>query len=437
MEIHDAIATISIDSLNSTRKQSDVLYPEEENSNRTVVLIGSGDMTMGLAINLLRAKYRPVIASRNPERARVRLKNMMNLTVNIATISEAVTMSNIIIVAIPSDYHHTLPGDSLRDKILIDISNRSPSAPSGGPSLAEHLQALFPESHVVKAFNTVSSYALSHGVIQGSKEVPICGDKEWTRNCVATMVRDMGFSTVDKGTLKNARAVEDIPLSFFPEWRSAFIICISIFFMNWILYLFWFQLCPNFESHDKWDWSVFTLLPLINTHVCISLTAAWLLLLTYMPGAFAAYLQLYRGTKYSQFPNWLDKWMKCRKQLGLLALLLGGDSCPILLAMLAILGVTSLPSVSSQLTWREFSFMHRKLGWISVFFLGLHGGLDNWGRLLDKLACVVIPGGSHIFVVLCMFTILLKIPLLLPCVDSHLTKIRNGYERNPPTMSPA
>ena len=35
----------------------------------------------------------------------------------------------------------------------------------------------------------------------------------------------------------------------------------------------------------------------------------------------AAYLQLARGTKYSQFPGWLDAWLRMRKQLGLLMLL--------------------------------------------------------------------------------------------------------------------
>ncbi len=40
----------------------------------------------------------------------------------------------------------------------------------------------------------------------------------------------------------------------------------------------------------------------------------------YLPGVLAAYLQLWRGTKYSRFPGWLDKWLKMRKQIGLLML---------------------------------------------------------------------------------------------------------------------
>lgn len=41
----------------------------------------------------------------------------------------------------------------------------------------------------------------------------------------------------------------------------------------------------------------------------------------YYTGVLAGYLQLYRGTKYSEFPHWLDRWLKGRKQLGLLMLL--------------------------------------------------------------------------------------------------------------------
>lgn len=41
-------------------------------------------------------------------------------------------------------------------------------------------------------------------------------------------------------------------------------------------------------------------------------------------GLIAAYIQLWRGTKYSRFPKWLDDWLKMRKQLGLLMLGLAG-----------------------------------------------------------------------------------------------------------------
>ena len=35
-----------------------------------------------------------------------------------------------------------------------------------------------------------------------------------------------------------------------------------------------------------------------------------MLALCYLPGVLAAYTQLVRGTKYSQFPAWLDTWLR-------------------------------------------------------------------------------------------------------------------------------
>ena len=117
-------------------------------------------------------------------------------------------------------------------------------------------------------------------------------------------------------------------------------------------------------------------------------------------GVLAAYLQLARGTKYSQFPRWLDAWLRMRKHLGLLMLLsasihvlfylllyspgrgsvrLPGPGHNNTMAAVAgeqhslalrtsvylgagvigftaalVLGIASLPSVSSSLSWREF-----------------------------------------------------------------------------------
>ena len=43
------------------------------------------------------------------------------------------------------------------------------------------------------------------------------------------------------------------------------------------------------------------------------------LLSTLYTGQLAAILQVYYGTKHRRFAGWLDVWLKCRKQLGLLA----------------------------------------------------------------------------------------------------------------------
>ena len=61
-------------------------------------------------------------------------------------------------------------------------------------------------------------------------------------------------------------------------------------------------------------------LPLNDLNVFLAQHALTMLALCYLPGCLAGYIQLYRGTKYSRFPKFLDRWLKMRKQLGLLML---------------------------------------------------------------------------------------------------------------------
>lgn len=49
--------------------------------------------------------------------------------------------------------------------------------------------------------------------------------------------------------------------------------------------------------------------------------------------------------------------------------------------------------------------------------------------IIPVLTAYSFTNTSQLMVPLCLLVITLKIPLLLPCMDSHLTKIRRGYER--------
>ena len=79
------------------------------------------------------------------------------------------------------------------------------------------------------------------------------------------------------------------------------------------------------ENVTKWEWRVFLKnledLPLSNINWYLAQHALTMLALCYLPGCLAGYIQIYRGTKYSKFPKFLDRWLKMRKQLGLLMLL--------------------------------------------------------------------------------------------------------------------
>lgn len=130
------------------------------------------------------------------------------------------------------------------------------------------------------------------------------------------LVRALGLTPLDQGSLLAARQIENYPLQLFPMWRFPILLSLS-------LTIFFFLYCLALDViypyvYQKKDLS-FLIAVSIPNKVCPVL-ALVLLGLVYLPGVLAAILQLWRGTKYRRFPGWLDRWMLCRKQLGLVAL---------------------------------------------------------------------------------------------------------------------
>ena len=85
-----------------------------------------------------------------------------------------------------------------------------------------------------------------------------------------------------------------------------FIVSHTNFYSSFIIYRSW----KNWES-----------IPIEQLNTILAVHALNLLALCYLPGCIAGWIQIGRGTKYSRFPNWLDQWLKMRKQLGLFMLL--------------------------------------------------------------------------------------------------------------------
>lgn len=85
---------------------------------------------------------------------------------------EAASLAEVVFVAVFPEHHSTLVGlkAALAGKTLVDVSN-SLQIKREGPSNAEQLADLFPESSVVKGFNTISAWTLQLGPRDGSRQV--------------------------------------------------------------------------------------------------------------------------------------------------------------------------------------------------------------------------------------------------------------------------
>ncbi|XP_077587388.1 metalloreductase STEAP3-like [Stigmatopora nigra] len=435
-----------------------------------VAILGSGDFSRSLTGRLLASGYQVVVGSRTPKRSAALFPKNAEVTSQL----EAASRAEVVFVAVFPEHHSTLSElrPALARKILVDVSNGS-RLESDGPSHAERLADIFPESYVVKGFNTVSAWALQTGPRDGSRQVFLCADNPPAKRLVLSICRRMGFSPVDAGPLSGALQLENLPLSLFPSWRKP-VLATAILFIFFYLYNFLRDVLHPLITKGR---SLFYKMPVETVNVTLPSVALVMLALVYAPGVIAAALQLWRGTKYSRFPGWLDQWMDARKQLGLCGFLCAAThavyslvlpmrksarykllnaaykqvqdhvevvwdeeqvwrmelylSAGILaLGLLSLLAVTSLPSVANNVNWREFSFVQSTLGYCALFMSTLHTLLFGWDRAWDSdqyLFC--LPPTFLLVLLLPVSVLLVRLLLLVPCLAHPLRRIRRGWER--------
>ncbi|KAF3706273.1 Metalloreductase STEAP3 [Channa argus] len=436
-----------------------------------VGILGTGDFSRSLASRLVASGYQVVVGSRTPKRSVA----LFPEEAEVASQMEAASQADLVFVAVFPEHHSTLVDlrPALAGKTLVDVSN-SLHINQKGPSNAEQLANLFPESSVVKGFNTLSAWTLQVGPRDGSRQVFLCSDSPTAKSSVAQLCRRMGFIPVDMGLLSASLEIENIPLYLFPSWRIP-ILCTVSLFIFFYLYNATRDVLQPYTTVGK---SVFYKLPIETVNVTLPSVALVMLALVYLPGLCAASLQLWSGTKYNRFPNWLDRWLTRRKQFGLCCFL-----CAVLHAiyslclpmrksarlkllstafkqmkegkeelwvdeevwrmelyvsvgimafgLLSLLAVTSLPSVANTINWREFTFIQSTLGYCALFMATLHTVLFGWNRAFDPGQYrYYLPPTFLLVLILPLVVLLGRIALFLPCVALRLKQIRRGWERS-------
>ncbi|XP_070770607.1 metalloreductase STEAP3 [Enoplosus armatus] len=434
-------------------------------------IIGSGDFSRSLASRLVACGFRVVVGSRDLNRV---AGGLFPGGVEMRSQREAVdSAERVVFAAVYPEHYHTLVGlrERLAGKVLVDVSNAA-GLNSGGRSNAERLAELFPMTRVVKGFNVISAWALQVGAHDGSRQVPICSDCSDSKAVVLQLARSLGFSPVDLGGLCASRDIEEAPLILFPSWGGPIL-------ATFLLFLFFYGY--NFLRHillpylDQGE-NNFYQLPLVTVNETLPTVALVTLALVYLPGLVAASFQLGRGTKYKRFPHWLDCWLCRRKQLGLLSFLCAALhavysmcltlrkaagytllnaayrqvkadvenswveqlvwrsdlylSCGILgFGVLALLAITSLPSVGNDLNWREFTFVQSGLGYAALTLSIMHTLFFGWDFAFFPVAYpYYLPPVYLLALILPCIVLVGRMVLALPCLALRLARIRRGWE---------
>ncbi|KAL2777411.1 metalloreductase STEAP4 isoform 2, partial [Daubentonia madagascariensis] len=260
----------------------------------TVCIFGTGDFGRSLGFKMLQCGYSVVFGSRNPQ-----MSSLLPSGAEVLSYPEAATKSDIIILTIHREHYDFLTelNEVLNGKILVDVSNNL-KVNQYPESNAEYLAQLVPGAHVVKAFNTISAWALQSGALDASRQT--------------LLKKEDPFST----------------------------------------------------------------------------SSAWL----------------------------SDSYVT----LGILGFFL-----------FVLLGITSLPSVSNMVNWREFRFVQSKLGYLTLILCTAHTLVYGGKRFLSpSILRWYLPSAYILALIIPCTVLVIKFILIMPCIDKTLTRIRQGWERN-------
>jgi predicted dinucleotide-binding enzyme len=173
-------------------------------------IIGAGHIGANAALLFANAGHSVAISnSRGPE-SLTSLVDEIGGDVSAATVEDAASFGEVVLVAIPFWRYETLPSAQLAGKIVIDAMNyyagRDGRIDFGDLASSEVVARHLPDARVVKAFNTMYYETLrtEGNPSDGHRLVLfVAGDDEEAKAVVAGLIEEIGFEPVDTGSLSD------------------------------------------------------------------------------------------------------------------------------------------------------------------------------------------------------------------------------------------
>lgn len=187
-----------------------------------VGILGSGDVGQSLGTGFAALGHDVMIGSRTPESEKLKSwKKLAGVHATTGTFSEAAEFAHVAVLATiwtgTENAISLAKPENLTDKVVIDATNPLIYDAGGPPHLdlghtdsgGEQVQRWLPKSHVVKAFNTVGhAHMVNPDFPGGPPDMFICGKNEASKETVAEICREFGWSVIDIGGIEGSRLLE-------------------------------------------------------------------------------------------------------------------------------------------------------------------------------------------------------------------------------------
>jgi predicted dinucleotide-binding enzyme len=145
-----------------------------------------------------------------------------------ATVEDAASFGDVVLVAIPFGRYRELPAAPLAGTIVVDAMNYYPGRDGNFAELdddsttsSELLAAHLPEARVIKAFNTMRSQPLGDRGAPGGGEdrlvLFVAGDDREAKDRVSALIEEIGFAPLDTGGLAAGGRLQQPGSSIYAE----------------------------------------------------------------------------------------------------------------------------------------------------------------------------------------------------------------------------
>jgi len=195
---------------------------------KRIGIIGSGSIGAAVARLAVKAGYDVLIAnSRGPESLSGLIEEL-GPRAQAGDTRAAAEFGDIPVLAVPLAAYPKLPVDAFAGKTILSTGNYYPhrdgrieELDSLKSTTAEYEQSLLPDTVIVKAFNNILFHHIPNLANSAPRTaLPIAGDHSDAKARVSTIVNDLGFDTVDAGTLSESWSFEPESGAYTPIYAA-------------------------------------------------------------------------------------------------------------------------------------------------------------------------------------------------------------------------
>jgi len=186
-----------------------------------IAVLGTGRVAHTVAAKLASVGHTVVLGSRNPDAPRAD-REPLPPVVHVVSHAAAAASADVVFNALPGDVTletlDTIGAERLAGKVLVDVANAIAFGdgsfallyPNG--SLGEAVQALLPETRVVKTLNTMNTSVMTDPTgLSSASSVFVSGDDAGAKATVIRLLGDLGWPAewvIDLGGISTARGPE-------------------------------------------------------------------------------------------------------------------------------------------------------------------------------------------------------------------------------------